>query len=334
MKTNSHKRVFSLSLLLIGSSLTLNAQTVNVPGGTVGSSGNNNVGINVSTPNATLDVGGTTTTGAFKITTTNVLGMGAPGQEPVYTTPYALRVDFNETVYQPTGLSTTALLMPNGQFFLGNISSYNPTQFLNLPYQGLGMYKSSADYITLTFGSSAGLNWKSTNQTGANKNFKFTYDNTTIMQLYPEGRIDITNTGTQNADLILKLQTGAGDVFRVSNTGSVYIGEGLNGAYFDDYRLYVEKGIRAERVRVDIAANNGWADYVFEDDYTLMPLAELVAFIKQHKHLPNVPSAKEVAEEGIDLAEMNAVLLRQIEELTLRLIKMQAEIEELQSENQ
>ncbi len=308
MKKYPLSEVIALIILLhLGISLTLTAQTVYVPGGTVGSSGNNNVGINVTTPNATLDVGGTTAAGAFKITTTNVLGMGAPGQEPVYTTPYALRVDFNETVYQPTGLSTTALLMPNGQFFLGNIAAYNPTQFLNLPMQGLGIYKSSTDFIKIAHGSVASLNWASPGLTGTNKNFTFSYNNTPIAQLYPEGRLDVINTGSANTDLILKLQTGSGDVFRVSNTGSVYIGEGLNGAYFDEYRLYVEKGIRAERVRVDIAANNGWADFVFEDDYALMPTAELEAYIKQHKHLPNVPSAAEVAKEGIDLAEMNAI---------------------------
>jgi hypothetical protein len=73
-----------------------------------------------------------------------------------------------------------------------------------------------------------------------------------------------------------------------------------------------------------IAANNGWADFVFEDDYTLMPVAELEAFIKKYKHLPNVPSAAQVQAEGIDLAEMNAILLRQIEELTLRIIELEA----------
>ena len=115
-------------------------------------------------------------------------------------------------------------------------------------------------------------------------------------------------------------------MFRVSNAGSVYIGSNLNGSYFNDYRLYVEKGIRAERVRVDIAADNGWADFVFDEDYELMTIAELRAYIKEHKHLPNVPSAAQVQEEGIDLAEMNAILLRQIEELTLRVIQLEEKI--------
>jgi hypothetical protein len=251
--------------------------------------------------------------------------MGESGLEPIYTTPYAMRVDFNETVYQPAGLITTALLKPTGQLFLGNIATYNPAQFLNLPYQGLGIYKSATDYVTLTYGitAGAGVNWNSPGLTGANKNFKFSYNGTPIMQVYPEGRLDVSNTGTDNAALILNLKTGKGNVFRVSNTGSVYIGENLNGTYFDEYRLYVEKGIRAERVRVDIAANNGWADFVFEEDYQLMPIAELEAYIKQNKHLPNVPSAAKVQAEGIDLAEMNAILLRQIEELILRVIELE-----------
>jgi hypothetical protein len=76
-------------------------------------------------------------------------------------------------------------------------------------------------------------------------------------------------------------------------------------------------------VRVDIANENGWADYVFEEDYVLMPTAELEAYIKEHKHLPGVPSAQEVVEEGIDLAEMNKILLEKVEELTLRVIELE-----------
>ena len=53
-----------------------------------------------------------------------------------------------------------------------------------------------------------------------------------------------------------------------------------------------------------------------------MPLDDLSAFIKENKHLPNVPSEAQVTAEGIDLAEMNAILLRQIEELTLRVIDL------------
>ncbi|MCH8555887.1 MAG: hypothetical protein LAT76_12070, partial [Schleiferiaceae bacterium] len=136
----------------------------------------------------------------------------------------------------------------------------------------------------------------------------------------------VENDGTSNENFAVKVQTGVGDVFRLSNNGHLYLGEGLNGTYFDEYRLYVQTGIRTERIRVDIAEANGWADFVFEEDYELMPISELKHFIATHKHLPNVPSAAQVQEEGIDLAEMNAILLRQIEELTLRVIELEDRI--------
>jgi hypothetical protein len=70
--------------------------------------------------------------------------------------------------------------------------------------------------------------------------------------------------------------------------------------------------------------------HVFEKDYSLMSLQETETFIKENKHLPNIPSAAEVEENGIQLGEMNALLLQKIEELTLHMIEQQKLIEELQ----
>jgi len=107
----------------------------------------------------------------------------------------------------------------------------------------------------------------------------------------------------------------------------VHIGPNLNWGIpwstSGAFKLYVEGGIRTERVKVDVANLNGWADYVFEEDYVLMPIEELEAFIKEHKHLPGVPSAEEDVKNGIDLAEMNKILLEKIEELTLRVIEIE-----------
>ena len=69
------------------------------------------------------------------------------------------------------------------------------------------------------------------------------------------------------------------------------------------------------------------ADYVFEPDYKLAPLSEVEAFTKEHKHLPEVPSAKEMTENGVDMAAMNMVLLKKVEELTLHAIALQKEMD-------
>lgn len=84
-----------------------------------------------------------------------------------------------------------------------------------------------------------------------------------------------------------------------------------------DYSLFVKNGIKAEKVKVDVASANGWADYVFNENYNLKSLEEVEKHINENGHLPNIPSAKEVVENGINVAEMDAKLLEKIEELTL-----------------
>ncbi|WP_313271030.1 hypothetical protein [Sphingobacterium sp.] len=83
-------------------------------------------------------------------------------------------------------------------------------------------------------------------------------------------------------------------------------------------RLAVNGNIRAKEIKVESA---NWPDYVFEEDYKLIPLAEVEAFIKVNKHLPDVPSAKKIEEDGLSVGEMNKLLMKKIEELTLHLIE-------------
>lgn len=86
--------------------------------------------------------------------------------------------------------------------------------------------------------------------------------------------------------------------------------------------------IYAHKVRVTLA--NPFPDYVFEKDYNLMPLSQLSEYIQTNKHLPNIPSAKEVeAEKNLDVAEMQLKMMEKIEELTLYILQQQKEIEAL-----
>lgn len=96
------------------------------------------------------------------------------------------------------------------------------------------------------------------------------------------------------------------------------------------YQLYVEKGIRSEKVKVDARGN--WPDFVFEENYNLPSLTAVESYINQNKHLPNVPSAAEVEQNGVDLGEMDKILLQKVEELTLYIIQQQKQIEALQRE--
>ncbi|NSW46583.1 MAG: hypothetical protein HPY79_12300 [Bacteroidales bacterium] len=81
-----------------------------------------------------------------------------------------------------------------------------------------------------------------------------------------------------------------------------------------------------------IVKSAGWCDFVFDNNYRLMPLYELKKYIELNKHLPEIPSAKEIEENDIDIAIMNKLLLQKIEELTLYIIKQQEEIEQLKNE--
>jgi hypothetical protein len=114
--------------------------------------------------------------------------------------------------------------------------------------------------------------------------------------------------------------------------GAVCIGTWIEEEFSNqDYRLYVYKGIRTEKVRVDYRSN--WADYVFAPNYKLRPLLEVEAFIKKNQHLPDVPSAKEIHEKGIDLGEMHKIQMQKIEELTLYLLEIKKENDSFKKEN-
>ena len=73
-------------------------------------------------------------------------------------------------------------------------------------------------------------------------------------------------------------------------------------------------------------------DYVFEKDYNLLTLGQLESFISKNKHLPNIPSALEVENEGIGLGKLVKLELEKIEELTLYIIDLNNEIKALKSE--
>jgi hypothetical protein len=96
------------------------------------------------------------------------------------------------------------------------------------------------------------------------------------------------------------------------------------------YQLSVDGKIIAEEVKVQLSTS--WPDYVFADDYRLMPIEDLEKSIRQNKHLPNIPSAAAVtAEKGIELGEMNRKLLEKVEELTLYIIQLKKENNSLEN---
>lgn len=103
---------------------------------------------------------------------------------------------------------------------------------------------------------------------------------------------------------------------------------GIGTEVFGTERLAVNGNIRAKEIKVEAT---GWPDFVFQKDYKISSLADLDRFIKLNKHLPGIPSAQDVKENGIELGEMNKLLLQKIEELTLHLIEKDKEIKALKN---
>lgn len=102
----------------------------------------------------------------------------------------------------------------------------------------------------------------------------------------------------------------------------------------NSYRLIVQDGIITEKVKVAVKGTGDWADYVFEPSYKLMPLDKVESFIKENKHLPNVPSAEDMSKNGLDVTQTSAKLMEKIEELTLYVIELNKEVKALKAENE
>ena len=137
------------------------------------------------------------------------------------------------------------------------------------------------------------------------------------------GNIDVSTLSSPNQLFVERGITTA----EMNVTGNVMIGNISNLPTTPDHKLYVENGITTEEVKVKL--KEAWSDYVFNEDYDLMSLEALQNYISQHGHLPNVPDAEQVQKEGIELGQMNALLLKKIEELTLYVIELKEEISTL-----
>lgn len=150
-------------------------------------------------------------------------------------------------------------------------------------------------------------------------------DNTATWEL----ATDFTASGDQN--FYIRDKVADANRIYIDEHGGVAIGAVTTPT---NYLLAVEKGIITDRIKVALHTGNDWSDHVFKPGYALMSLEQVAAFIKEHGHLPGVPSAKQMVEQGLDVVKTDAMLLEKIEELTLHMIRMKGELNELKSENE
>ncbi len=152
-----------------------------------------------------------------------------------------------------------------------------------------------------------GLGWY-----GSSKQFAGVAVNGPVLYGFDGGALGSNQFGNKNIAIVWK------------SDGNVGIGTAC-----PDAKLCVNGVIKvSEEVTVETF---GWCDYVFEDNYKLSPLSEVEKFIKQNHHLPEIPSAVTVEEEGVGLLDMNKKLLKKVEELTLYIIEQEKRIQKLES---
>ncbi len=159
------------------------------------------------------------------------------------------------------------------------------------------------------------------------------------------GNSRVTISGPDNNGTVgsLEIQSSNGshtmlldgnEIDALSNNNHLHLNANSNGpvsigglGIANDYKLSVHGKVIAEEVRVQLVG--AWPDYVFSEDYNLMPIESLEASIKQNGHLPGIPSATQIESEGLDVGDMHRRVMEKIEELTLYIIDLKKENAEL-----
>jgi len=252
-----------------------------------------NVGIWKNNPTTTLDVGGSFMTASATVTGKSSFN----GNVTVGTTSQLAQLNVNGALSAQSATLTGALSAASATL-TGDLNAASATLTGAL----------NAASATLT----GDLNTASATLTGA------------------LNAANATLTGALNAaSATLSGALNAASATIATINGNTYVtgnlGIGINPT---TNKLEVKGTIRAEEVKVCLSQG---CDFVFEEDYELMSLNDLNHFIKTNKHLPNVAPAAKMEAEGINLSEMNATLLQKVEELTLYVLDLQKQIDELKS---
>jgi len=335
-----------ISLVHIG---TIQSQTLNVPGGSggIGSSTNGNVGIGTTNPTEKLTIAG-----SHGDTKLRLYSTGNGSDEPANLSLWASEPGWT---YYGTGIGYNV----NGSPYYGRIDNKRVTSYVRfLPSETKFEFQNtSGSYInalTIKESGNVGIGTTTPNtkldvngstlihgsgtyynnagaaelQVGYGLATSCTAGSVTRFALQPYAHTGgpwnfISRDDAVNAWLDIKYGTTVG--ITLKNDG--YIGIGTTNP---DEKLTVNGVIHAREVKVDL--NVPLADFVFKPDYKLMSLPQVEQFVKANNHLPQMPSAEEVAKNGLSMGEMQNKLLQKVEELTLYVIEQQKTISIQQSQ--
>lgn len=137
-----------------------------------------------------------------------------------------------------------------------------------------------------------------------------------------------SNLVIDNNEIISRSNGLASTLILQNDGGSVRIG---NVAVPTGYKFAINGKMLCEELRVKLAGN--WPDYVFKNNYKLLPLSELRKFIAQNNHLPNIPTALTVESEGLEVGDMQKKLLEKVEELTLYILQLEERLNRLENKS-
>lgn len=328
------KQLLSLLTLTTLSLSIANAQWVtNAP-----SSTSSTVGIGTTTPVSPLQVigGATFGTNGAPTQTVNILGngvslnltgtytqsgVGQVGGSTIGLDGWKIKTTFGPAYGSGAltigGTSTNLCFSSNGGLVFGNTEGFRLGR-TNSKF----LFDGSIGAATLILGQQTG----STVPTIPSGN---------VLGIMGSGYVrDVLTLGTPD---VTKATFQLGVAGNATVNGLLVIGKPVNFTqatpFPTGYSLFVENGILTEKVKVAVKTTANWADYVFAEDYKLKSLEEVETFVNANKHLPGVPSAKEVVANGLDLATMDAKLLEKIEELTLYMIELKKQNDMLATKN-
>ena len=321
----------------------LNAQTAKVSGNTILMG---NVGIGKTDPQRALDVNGSI---GLPLNSSLIWGHTInPGNNRLRLTHSGTHgyIDYKDNLHFRADIASVSALTlyGNGSVGIGFETTYDAGNYQNMGYKlavngSLGAQSADINgklnaqsatingnlsikegsYYSVSFGNAGGQNlgW-GTSYIGFNATRNNSAENWTV-----EG------DGAHNGSSVIWSNV-QGDICFASipsTNGNNKTLSDLNIKNNIKLQLLSNGILKAKEVQVTLS---GWPDYVFSKDYNLLPLSEVEQFIAENHHLPDVPSAAEVEANGINIGEMNAILLKKVEELTLHIIQQEKKIADLQ----
>lgn len=145
--------------------------------------------------------------------------------------------------------------------------------------------------------------------------------NTSDRQYFYAPRVEMVNGDEPTIEALLGINPGN----YISNHQQTTPSLGINTTNLESYELAINGEVKAKEINV----KTDWSDFVFEKDYYLRSLNEVEDFINKNGHLPDIPSAAEVEQNGVNIGEMDSKLLQKIEELTLYILQLKNENDSL-----